>query len=375
VPPRVAVGGTASHRVVLLSFGLQIPQTASIVAAAVVTSSSALVAQTFAACADLAVQAFLVIGIRASMRGPDATHPLGYGRERYFWSLYAALAIFVSGFAVAGEEALRGALDPQPITAFAVGYAVLAANIVLDGVALAYALREVHQQAMARHRSLGAYVRSTTELATVTEMIGNGIAFFGGTVALVALALTQTTGSVSPDTIASALIGVALMVAAVAVTQQNRSLLTGRGVSPRMLERMRSVIASQSDIVDVPDLFAVVVGPSMLIVDGDVMFADGLDVSEVEAGLNTATQDLRRRWPEIRYVYLTPVSGKRPRGAHKAAPCAPLRSIPAASGTGQSAGRATVQGPTILGRRSRRRAGFPRAARRSPTGAPPRRLG
>jgi cation diffusion facilitator family transporter len=308
---------TATHRVVLLSFGLQIPQTASIVVAAIVTGSSALVAQTFAACADLAVQAFLVIGVFASVRRPDATHPLGYGRERYFWSLYAALAIFIGGFAVAVEEALRGALHPQPISTFAVGYGVLAANIVLDGVALAYALHELHGQALARHRSLRTYLRSTTELVTVTEMIGNAIAFFGSAVALVALALTQMTGRVSPDTIASALIGIALMVAAVAVTQQNRSLLTGRGVSPGMLDRMRNLLASQPGIVDVPDLFAVVVGPSTLIVDGDVMFADGLGVHEVEARLNSATHDLRQRWPEIRYVYLTPVAGKRPRGQHE----------------------------------------------------------
>jgi divalent metal cation (Fe/Co/Zn/Cd) transporter len=50
---------------------------------------------------------FLAIGVSLSVREPDETHPFGYGRERYFWSLFGALAVFVSGFAVVIEEALR----------------------------------------------------------------------------------------------------------------------------------------------------------------------------------------------------------------------------------------------------------------------------
>ena len=129
-----------TRRVVFLSLALQVPETAALAAAAALTGSSALVAQTFAAAADLAVQAFLVIGVRTSGRQADPSHPLGYGRERYFWSLYAALGIFVSGFAVAGEETLRSGVRPSPVTSFSVGYLVLAANLVLDGIAFAYVL-------------------------------------------------------------------------------------------------------------------------------------------------------------------------------------------------------------------------------------------
>ncbi len=63
--------------------------------AAVVTGSVALRAQTAANAADVAVQVFLLIGVLSSVRAPDQTHPLGYGRERFFWSLLAALGIFL----------------------------------------------------------------------------------------------------------------------------------------------------------------------------------------------------------------------------------------------------------------------------------------
>jgi cation diffusion facilitator family transporter len=281
------------------------------------------VAQTFVAAADLAVQVFLVVGIRTSARAADPTHPVGYGRERYFWSLYAALAIFVSGFTVAIEEVLHEAVHPRPVTSFGVGYAVLAASIVFDGVTFAYALRETKRRARLRGRSIGQYLRRTTEPATATELIANSIAVAGGVLALIGLALTQILHTGVPDTVASGLIGVALIGAAVALTQQNRSLLTGRGVDDELLAAMRDVIAAQRGVVDVPDLFAVVVGPEATVVDGDVTFEDALNVPDIERSIEQAGNELRSRWPQIRYVYLSPVSERRIRGSRRAAPAAP----------------------------------------------------
>jgi Co/Zn/Cd efflux system component len=89
-PVAPTVSSRNTRRLVFLALALQASQTVALVAATIVTGSSALAAQTFVAAADLAVQVFLVIDIRTSAREPDATHPVGYGRERYFWSLYAA---------------------------------------------------------------------------------------------------------------------------------------------------------------------------------------------------------------------------------------------------------------------------------------------
>jgi cation diffusion facilitator family transporter len=300
-----------TRRVVFVSLATQVLETAALAAAAITTGSSALISQTFAAGSDIAVQVFLVVGVSLSAREPDQSHPFGYGRERYFWALLGALAVFVSGFTVAVAEALRGALRPADVSSFAVGYLVLGATLVLEIVAFVYSSREVRLRARARDESVPSYLRGTTEPATATELIGNGISLAGGVLATTALALTQATGSRWPDVIASGLIGVALMVAAVALIQQNRSLLTGRGVRPRVLEAMRGAIVNQKGVVDVPDLLAVVIGPAMLAVEGDVTFEDALTVPEVEATLSHLETELRTGWPDIRYVFLTPVAAQR----------------------------------------------------------------
>jgi Co/Zn/Cd efflux system component len=61
-------------------------------AAAALTGSPALLAETLHTVADAGNEVFLYIAIRRSRRPADASHPFGYGPERYFWALLAAKA-------------------------------------------------------------------------------------------------------------------------------------------------------------------------------------------------------------------------------------------------------------------------------------------
>jgi cation diffusion facilitator family transporter len=299
---------------VYLSLGVALFETGTVAAAAVVTGSSAVLSQTFANVADVGVQVFLLIAVVTSARAANPSHPLGYGRERFFWSLLAAIGVFAGGCAVAFEEAIRSSLHPTPVTSFAVGYIVLAITVVLDCAAFAYATRTIQREAQTRGLSLRGYLRRTTEPTTTTELLGNGIGVTGALLAIAALAVTQATGNAVADALASGLIGLALIAAAVTLIQRNRDLLTGRGIAPEWLEQMRRVIAAQPGVLDVPDLFAVVVGPATLIVDGDLTFDDDLTAPQIESAIDRAATALRTRWPTVGYVYLTPVSRRRPRG-------------------------------------------------------------
>ena len=132
----------------------------------------------------------------------------------------------------------------------------------------------------------------------------------GGITATAGLVLSEVTGNPAPDTVASALIGLLLLLASVLLLRTNRDLLSGRGVAPSMLREMSQLIAEQPGVVAVPDLFAIVVGPSSLVVDGDVTFAHDLDLPAVEHTILHCVHLLRERWPKIKY--LTPVGKARP---------------------------------------------------------------
>ena len=311
----------ATRRSVLVSLAVNCAETIALAVAAWMSGSVALRAQTAANLADVAVEVFLLIGVLSSARAPDDAHPLGYGRERFFWSLFAALGIFIGGGGLALEGAIHSALHPSPVGSYPIAYLVLAMTIVLDAFALLVALRPVRRQAAELGMSLRTFMRRSTEPAATTVVVAGGCAVIGCAIAAVGLSVSQATGSTTPDTVAGALIGLLLLVASVFLLRTNRDLLTGRGVALPMVGEMRRIISAQRGVVDVPDLFAIVVGPSSLIVDGDVTFADDMGVPAVEEAIVRSAAALRERWPSIDYVYLTPVSKPRPRRAARSRAC------------------------------------------------------
>jgi len=307
-----------TRRNVFLSLGVNGVETLALGSAALMTGSVGLRAQTAANAADLAVVAFLLIGVLSSARPPDDSHPLGYGRERFFWSLFAALGIFVGGAGLALAGAVDSVVQPSPVDHYAIAYFVLAITVAVDAFALVVTLNPVRKEAALRGISLRTQAQRSTDPAALTVVIGGACAVLGAIAAAAGLVASQLTGSAAPDTAASAFIGLVLLVASVVLLRVNRALLSGRGVPVSVLREMRRVVAAQPGIVAVPDLFAVVVGPSSLIVDGDVTFADELTVPDVEQAIIGAANALRARWPSVDYVYLTPVPKARSRRAARA---------------------------------------------------------
>jgi cation diffusion facilitator family transporter len=297
-----------SRRSVMIGLGVAVAQTVALAVAAAVTGSAALRTQTATNVADVAVGAFLLIGVVSSDRPADDDHPLGYGRERFFWSFVAATGIFVGGVGAAFVETLQAALHTERTGSYLVGYVVLAVVFMLDIVALAGSIRPVSRRARNRGISVTACLWHSTDPAITTVVLSSAAGALGGVIAAAGLAGKEITGGTTFDALASALIGLTLLGTSVVMLHTNRELLTGRGVGPGQVEKMRQLVAAEAGIVEVADIFAIVVGPSTVIVDADVIFDDELDVpksrSSFFAPLQPFVRNGRRsassistRWP------------------------------------------------------------------------------
>jgi cation diffusion facilitator family transporter len=308
---RVAAGVNRAVRVGLV---VSVAETLALAFAAVATGSASLATQTATSVADVAGGIFLIIGVASSGRAADQRHPLGYGSERFFWSLLAAVGIFVGGFGAAVAETVKAYTDPRPVGSFALGYCVLIVLIALDGVSLGVAVRALSRRAAQRQIALLRLLWRGTDPAVTTVVLTSVAGVLGGVLALCGLAGRELTGASSVDATASALIGLMLFATSVVLLHTNRELLTGRGLPLEETTSMADLIAARPGVVAVPDLFAVVVGPSSLIVEGDVVFDDDLAVPALEAAVSAAAGALRARWPNVTYVYLNPVARKRSRG-------------------------------------------------------------
>ena len=130
-----------SMRTVLVALGSGVGVALAKVGVAVFTGSSAMAAEAAHSLADTANDLFLFVAQRRSTRRPDDRHPLGYGREAYFWALIAALGVFVAGAAFSLREGIDELIHPSGTSSFAVAYVVLAISAVFDLVSFRQSAR------------------------------------------------------------------------------------------------------------------------------------------------------------------------------------------------------------------------------------------
>jgi divalent metal cation (Fe/Co/Zn/Cd) transporter len=165
---------------------------------AVFTGSSAVAAGAAEALADTANDVFLLIAQRCGSRPPDDQHPLGYGREAYFWALIAALGVFVAAAAFSLREGIDELIHPSASSSFAVAYIVLAISAVLDLASFRQPGGQMSLRARRYHRDLLEESRVTSDPTLRTMFTSDAVSVSADVLALAALALNQITGSSIP---------------------------------------------------------------------------------------------------------------------------------------------------------------------------------
>jgi cation diffusion facilitator family transporter len=276
--------------------------------AAALTGSPALLAETLHTVADAGNEVLLFVAIRRSRRPADASHPFGYGPERYYWALLAAIGMFVVGGAVSIWEGIHALLHPPALEAFWVGVAVLVIALVLDGLSRTVALRQLRIQAERRRLSVRGLLRESADPTVVTVYFEDTIDVLGALLALAALVLHRVTGSGVPDALASIAIGGLLCFVAVTLTRRNRALLTNQAVPERYVRRLRDRLEAPDAIRAVTRIEAVYLSPTEVLAAADVQIAAGLGGDEVAAVIVRTRADVMHEFPVIARLYLTPVT-------------------------------------------------------------------
>jgi cation diffusion facilitator family transporter len=275
--------------------------------AAALTGSPALFAETLHTVADGGNEVLLYVAIRRSSHPADASHPFGYGPERYYWALLAAIGMFVVGGAVSILEGIRALMDPPELEAFWAGVAVLVVAIVLDGTSRAVAVRQLRAQSRQRGVTVRQFLRETADPTVVTVYFEDTVDVLGAALALVAITLHRLTGSAIPDALGSIVIGALLCYLALRLTRRNRQLLTNQSVPNRYVRSLRTRLETEETVRAVVRLDAVYLGPADVLMAADIEMTDDLSGRDVARELARLSADLRREIPVISRLYLTPV--------------------------------------------------------------------
>lgn len=238
--------------------------------AAVLTGAASMLAEAAHSWADTGNEIFLLLAQRKAARPPDETHPLGYGREVYVWSMFAAIGLFAVGAGVSVTHGVQELLHPQPAESFVVAYVVLAVAFALEGISFVQANRQVRADARRLDRDVVQHVLGTSDPTVRAVFFEDAAALVGLLIAAVGIALHQVTGSVVPDAVGSILVGLLLAVVAVLLIGRNRDFLVGELADDRATRAVLDALRARPEVARVTSLRVSVVGAGQVAVVGAV---------------------------------------------------------------------------------------------------------
>jgi cation diffusion facilitator family transporter len=261
-----------------------------------IAGSPALLSEAAHSVADSMNEVFLLAALRRSRRPADRRHPFGYGKERFFWSLLAAVGIFVMGGCFSffqGFEALRNGAE-ESFGGYMVGIAVLGVALLAEGGSL---LRALHQ---ARGRG-GDGMRDPALRTVVAE---DGTAVLGVSLAITGMVLHMVTGQVVWEASASFAIGLLLVCIAFWLGRDAREQLIGRAIDEEQSGRIRELLKAQPEIDSVEALLTMELGLDSTLVAARIDLVPGLDSEEVEEVAVRIKRSVAHTFPEADQIFL-----------------------------------------------------------------------
>ena len=274
--------------------------------AAGVTGSSAMISEGVHSLVDTGNEVLLLYGLRRAARPPDDAHPLGHGRELYFWSFIVALLIFAVGAGVSLYEGITHIFHAAPLTKPVVNYVVLALAILFESGSWWVAFREFR----ATKGAQGYYeaVRESKDPPGFLVLFEDSAALVGLLIALVGTATADLLELPVLDGVASIAIGLVLAVVALFLAQESKALLIGEGASREIVASICRIAGSERGVEHANGLFTVHLGPRQVVAALSVDFADDLSARDVEDIVAKIERRIRDRHPEVISILIKPQS-------------------------------------------------------------------
>lgn len=272
----------------------------------VFSGSPALLSEAAHSVADSLNEVFLLASLKRSKRAPDDQHPFGYGKERYFWSLLAAVGIFVMGGCFSffqGAEALSSG-SSEDHSGYLVGLAVLGVALLAEGSSLVRALVQVHGHAREAGHGMVAELRAGDDPTLRTVLAEDSTACLGVVFALLGMWLHMVTGEVAYEATASFLIGALLVYVAYRLAKESRGRLIGEAIDPAQRRELRRFLEAQPEIDTVTGLLTMRLGNDSTLVAARVDLVPGHDSEEVEEVLVRVKTAMAEIWPYADQIFL-----------------------------------------------------------------------
>ncbi len=289
-----------AKKVIITSFIVDFLDIALSILVAVISGSVIMLTQVLEGVSDLAASGILVIGLSRSLKHEDKSHPFGYGREIYFWTMISALITFGLTSTISIYFGFERFMNPKPIHDIWLALAVLTITIATNAYAFFLSFKRLLRKRHFKHIVQAFYKSSLIETKTtfILDFIGTIASLFG----LLALLIYVFTGDYRFDGLGAMIIGVSVGIGAVFLIIGIRDLLVGKSASPQVETKIKNAALNVDEVQDVLNIKTLHVGPEKLLVNLDVHMEARLKTRELEKLIDKIKNEIRREVPTVKYL-------------------------------------------------------------------------
>lgn len=268
------------------------------------TQSSSMLAESIHSLADSGNQALLLLGGRRARRNADQNHPFGYGRERYFYAFIVAIVLFLVGGLFALYEGYQKVIHPHPLDDWYWAVGVLLVAIVLESFSFRTAIVESNQ--LRGNLSWVQFVRRAKAPELPVVLLEDLAALLGLVFALVGVSVAVITGNGVWDGVGTLAIGVLLVLVAVVLAVETKSLLLGEGASGEDVTAICRALENDESVERVIHLRTLYIGPDEMLVAAKIAVHHDDTAAEVARCIDAAERRIREVVPTAVYIFLEP---------------------------------------------------------------------
>lgn len=272
--------------------------------AAAMTGSSAMLSEGVHSLVDTGNELLLLYGLRQASRPPDQSHPLGYGRELYFWSFIVALLVFALGAGVSFYEGVVHILDPEPVRDPVITYVVLGLSFLFEGASWLVAMKQFR----AEKGRLGyiAAMRLSKDPTTFTVLFEDTAALIGLVIAGAGIGAAQVFGIPELDGVGSLGIAAVLAITAMFLARESKGLLLGEPAAAALQREVLRLAEEDEAVGRANGVITVHLGPEEIVAALSVEFEDAMTANQIEACVERIEARLQRERPEVVRLFLKP---------------------------------------------------------------------
>lgn len=296
-----------STRAIFFALGANFAIAVAKGAAAFATGSGAMMAETVHSLADCGNQLLLLLGLRQARRPASPDHPLGHGREIYFWSFLVAVMLFTVGGMYSVYEGIHKLRHPEPLRQWWWAVGVLVFAICAEAVSMRACLQEVNKARGGR--SLWRWFRESRQAELVVIFGEDLAALLGLLFALMAVGLTVITGNPLWDAAGTVMIGLLLLVIAVLVAIEVKAMLIGQSVDPALQAQIAHFYEGRPEVARVINLITLQLGNDVMVSVQASMKQSG-QVPVLLEDITRIERALKQQFPVVRWSFFEPEAAR-----------------------------------------------------------------